>query len=210
MTVESPPERRLTDQGRERKQQILDAATALFSSRGNQATRVADICTEAGVAKGLFYWYFDSKESLFAELIRSMRLQLRRSQAAAMDPATDPVTRLRAGVEASVRFMVDHAAYFSFIESERTDESIRPVLSEGGEIYAADTHRVIVEAQRDGLIPDFADPQMLTLGVIGAVSHFCQFHRNGRTSMSVDELANFVAGWIARAVGAHDSISLGG
>ncbi len=208
--MESSPERRLTDQGRERKQQILDAATVLFASRGYQATRVADICAEAGVAKGLFYWYFDSKESLFADLIRSMRLQLRRTQGAAMDPSTDPVTRLRAGVEASVRFMADHAAYFSLIESERTDESLRPVLSEGGEIYAADTQRVIVEAQRAGLIPDYADAQMLTLGVIGAVSHFCQFHRNGRTTMSVDELANFVAGWTVRAVGADDRITLGG
>ena len=47
-------------------------------------------------------------------------------------------------------------------------------------------------------------------GVIGAVSHFCQFHRNGRTTMSVDELANFVAGWTVRAVGADDRITLGG
>jgi AcrR family transcriptional regulator len=202
-------ERRLTEQGRERKQQILDAATHLFASRGYQATRVADICTAAGVAKGLFYWYFETKESLFTELIRSMRQQLRRAQGAAMDPEADPVARLRAGVEASVRFMVDQAAYFSLIESVRTDESMQTVLTEGGEVYAADTQRVIAEAQRAGLIAKDADPHLLTLGVIGAVSHFCQFHRNGKLAMSVDELADFVAAWTARAVGADQRITLG-
>ena len=66
-------ERRHTDQGLERKQQLLDAAETLFASRGYGPTRIADICEAAGVAKGLFYWYFETKESLFAELVRSVR-----------------------------------------------------------------------------------------------------------------------------------------
>ena len=99
---------RHTDQGLERKQQLLDAAEALFASRGYGPTRIADICEAAGVAKGLFYWYFENKEALFAELVRSVRQQLRRAQAAAMDPDADPVTRLRQGTEASVRFMAEH------------------------------------------------------------------------------------------------------
>ena len=60
------------------------------------------------MAKGLFYWYFENKEALFAELVRSIRQQLRRAQAAAMDPDADPLTRLRQGAEASVRFMAEH------------------------------------------------------------------------------------------------------
>ena len=46
--------RRHTDQGLERKQQLLDAAEALFASQGYRATRIADICAAAGVAKGKF------------------------------------------------------------------------------------------------------------------------------------------------------------
>src|SRR5262249_32593624 len=89
--------RRLTEQGRERKPQLLDAASALVETRGYAATRIADICQAAGVAKGLFYWYFETKEQLFAELVRTMRQQLRRAQGAAMDPDADPVTRIRQG-----------------------------------------------------------------------------------------------------------------
>jgi hypothetical protein len=40
--------------------------SSLFSSKGYANTRIADICAEAGVAKGLIYWYFPTKEELFA------------------------------------------------------------------------------------------------------------------------------------------------
>ena len=63
----SEPDRRLTNQGQERRRQLLDAAAALFSERGYQETRIVDICKEAGVAKGLFYWYFESKEEVFRQ-----------------------------------------------------------------------------------------------------------------------------------------------
>ena len=62
------PDRRLTAQGLERKQQLLDRAAELFAERGYAETRVIDIVRAAGVAKGLFYWYFENKEALFKEL----------------------------------------------------------------------------------------------------------------------------------------------
>jgi AcrR family transcriptional regulator len=54
------PDRRLTAQGIERKQQLLDRAAELFAERGYAETRVIDIVRAAGVAKGLFYWYFEN------------------------------------------------------------------------------------------------------------------------------------------------------
>ena len=96
------PDRRLTAQGMERKQQLLDRAAELFAERGYAETRVIDIVRAAGVAKGLFYWYFDNKEALFEELAESIRLSLRRSQRAVLDPADAPLRNLRRGTEASV------------------------------------------------------------------------------------------------------------
>ena len=51
-----------------RRQDLLDAAVRVFSQNGVRATTVADICTAAGVAKGTFYLYFDSREHLLAAL----------------------------------------------------------------------------------------------------------------------------------------------
>ena len=88
-------ERQFTEQGRERKQQLIDAAMVLFAEGGYAATRISDICERAGVAKGLFYWYFPTKLYLFSELVRSMRQRLRRSQAAAMEADADPIGQQR-------------------------------------------------------------------------------------------------------------------
>ena len=95
-------DRQLTSQGQERKLQLLDHAATLFAERGYADTRVIDIVREAGVAKGLFYWYFENKEQLFAELAQDIRLRLRRSQSDAMDPdeeGQEKVTRYRPAPE---------------------------------------------------------------------------------------------------------------
>ncbi len=48
-----------------RHQELVEAATAVFIRQGYANTRVADIATAAGVAKGTVYEYFHSKEELF-------------------------------------------------------------------------------------------------------------------------------------------------
>ena len=51
------------------KQQIMQAAQALFFSNGFEQTSVNDIMKRAGGAKGTFYLYFDSKDQLLEALI---------------------------------------------------------------------------------------------------------------------------------------------
>jgi AcrR family transcriptional regulator len=191
--------RRHTEQGNERKQQLLEAAEQLFTERGYGATRISDICANAGVAKGLFYWYFPTKESLFAELVRTMRQRLRRAQAAAMDPDADPVTRIRQGAEASVRFMAEHQPYFALLDVERTDDTLADVLKEGSDVYASDVRRLVTLAQDAGLVPD-ADPAFYAIGVMGAVSSFSHAHRMSRVEMPIDDLAGLVGEWVTRAL----------
>jgi len=194
------PARRLTDQGRERKQQLVDQAASLFADRGYDDTRVVDICAGAGVAKGLFYWYFENKEALFAELVRSMRLRLRTAQAEAIDLDAPALVRIRQGTEASVRFMAQHRAYFALLEVEQRSNGLAAVLREGTEIHAADTARLVKEAQAEGEIPEDRETQLLALGVVGAVAHFSHFHRSGRIEMDVDALAHFVGDWVTAAL----------
>jgi AcrR family transcriptional regulator len=50
---------------------ILEAALDEFSACGFAAARLDDVAKRAGVAKGTIYLYFDDKEALFQELIRS-------------------------------------------------------------------------------------------------------------------------------------------
>ncbi len=194
-------DRRLTAQGMERKQQLLDRAAELFAERGYAETRVIDIVRAAGVAKGLFYWYFDNKEALFEELAGSIRLRLRRQQGAAMDPAAPPLVQLRRGTEASVLFMAEHAHFFSLLEVE--GRNFTDVLRQGTEQHIADTLALVQAGQAAGTVRD-EDPALLALGVVGAVGHYSHFHRTGRITMPLAELADFVARWVVHSVAADE------
>ncbi len=52
----------------DKRRQILDAAICVFARQGFHATRVSDIADEAGVAYGLVYHYFKSKDRVLNEL----------------------------------------------------------------------------------------------------------------------------------------------
>ncbi|HET7081061.1 MAG TPA: helix-turn-helix domain-containing protein, partial [Chloroflexia bacterium] len=52
------------DVSEERKNQILDAAAAVFSRLGFHEARMDDIVRESGLSKGTLYWYFTSKDAI--------------------------------------------------------------------------------------------------------------------------------------------------
>lgn len=55
---------------REQKRLALrDAAYKRFSERGYHLTTVDDICEEAKISKGSFYWYYDSKQSVLLAIV---------------------------------------------------------------------------------------------------------------------------------------------
>jgi AcrR family transcriptional regulator len=54
----------------DRRAELLDAAVRVFAEKGFHASRVGDIATEAGVAHGLLYHYFRSKEEVLDTVFR--------------------------------------------------------------------------------------------------------------------------------------------
>lgn len=192
--------RRLTSAGNESRQRLLDAASELFSTHGFGPTRVADICEAAGVAKGLFYWYFPSKEALIADLVRTMRQQLRRAQASAMEPTASALTQLRQGSVESVRFMSRHRAWFALLDMEAADPALSAAVDEGAAVYIADVELLIRRGQQDGSVVD-GDPRLLAAGTVGTVGVFARARRTGQVDMDDETLAGAVGSWVERALG---------
>src|SRR6058998_2068649 len=102
--------RRLTQRGRERRSQLMEYAARRFAENGYHPTSVAEIVQGMGVGKGVFYWYFDSKEELLAEILKEAQLDLRRRQQQfiAGEPDPDPLRRIELGIRATMEWIDEH------------------------------------------------------------------------------------------------------
>lgn len=71
----------------ERRNEILDVAELLFGTKGYSKTTVNDILRRIGIAKGTFYYYFQSKEEVMnAIVMRYMNIGLAAAKAIAANP----------------------------------------------------------------------------------------------------------------------------
>jgi AcrR family transcriptional regulator len=74
----------------QRRDEILAAAKEVFAHKGFHATTIGDIAKRAGLAYGLVYWYFDSKDELFHALMAVEEEALRAHIAAALAATGGP------------------------------------------------------------------------------------------------------------------------
>lgn len=63
----------------QRRQDFLKGATEVFATQGYSSSTVRDIAENIGVLSGSLYHYFESKEQMLAEILRTMLVELRGS-----------------------------------------------------------------------------------------------------------------------------------
>jgi TetR/AcrR family transcriptional regulator, fatty acid metabolism regulator protein len=83
----------------EKRRLILDAAVRVFARKGYHTCRVGDIAEEAGVAYGLLYHYFSSKEEVLETVFRetwSELLEAMRSVEESGEPAREQLRQVAA------------------------------------------------------------------------------------------------------------------
>ncbi|MFV0395113.1 MAG: TetR/AcrR family transcriptional regulator [Coprobacillaceae bacterium] len=66
---------RIVKKAEERKNEILDAADALFNTKGYDGTSTNDILDKVGIARGTLYHHFKSKEDIMDALIERYSIQ---------------------------------------------------------------------------------------------------------------------------------------
>jgi len=179
---------KLTPRGQERREQLISCAAKLFAERGYHPTSVADIVDAIGVGKGVFYWYFASKDELLTELLKSANHDLRKRQQQAIGDEADPVRRIELGIRASIAWFHAHREYFAIIQFAATDETFAPVLARNREISIADTIRHLKDGIVEGTIRD-GDPEMLAQSIHGVVAELTRAHILERDE-SVDLVAD--------------------
>jgi AcrR family transcriptional regulator len=183
-----------------RRDELLASGERLFLERGVAATSIDDIAAGAGVAKGTFYLYFDSKEAMHEALHERFGESMRSAVEAriARERAGDWSARLRAWVEGSIDFYLDEAALHDAIFHARDfHPRRRTVRSDNGvvDVLAA----LLTEARNAGAwtIEDPAMTAVLLFEALhGAVDHAIARQIDGKR----DRLVKLVQEFALRAV----------
>lgn len=207
----SQESRSLTRHGKDRKAELLHHAEVLFAERGYEDTRMVDIAAAAGVAKGLVYWYFENKDTLFDEIVVDMGQRLRRAQGRAMAGIDDPLERLYVGTAESVRFIADNYRLYGIISSQvRGDRRLRETRVETQRVQADDAAALLAEGQERGVVRSDDDPAVLAHANAGVVYYHVLLYaegraRGGRRGLDIEQAAHAAARYVVRAVGADDA-----
>lgn len=109
---------------------LMDAALRAFARKGYEGATVRDIAAEAGVAPGLLYHYFESKEAVLQALFeRSGGLVLHAfARVAAVD---DPAERFAALVRVSAEIVREHQDFWRVSYGVRFQHAVVAGLADG-------------------------------------------------------------------------------
>ncbi len=151
----------------------MEFAAKRFSENGYHPTSVSEIVDELEVGKGVFYWYFDSKEELFIEILKDAQLALRRAQQRAIVDEPDPVLRIEKGLFATMHWSAKNRHISSLFQFAATEPTFAPTLRTGQEVGVADTMRHVKEAMVSGRIKD-GDPFLITHAIIGVTNELAR------------------------------------
>jgi TetR/AcrR family fatty acid metabolism transcriptional regulator len=155
----------------DRRRQILDAAIRVFARQGFHACRVSDIAREAGVAYGLVYHYFDSKEHVLNELfVERWSLLL-----AAIEEIDSRAIPPREKLDAVAGFIIESYRHdpelmkVIIVEVTRAANSFgRTHLPEIRQAYDL-IARIVRGAQADGAFRADVDPDFASMWFYGAI-----------------------------------------
>jgi TetR/AcrR family transcriptional regulator, fatty acid metabolism regulator protein len=153
----------------DRRTRIVEAAVHVFARKGYHAARVGDIAAEAGVAHGLLYHYFSSKEELLETIFRETWSELLRALERVEEdvrPAREQLRQVAAILLRSWRRDPDLVRVL-VREVVRTPE-LGGRVEEIGEGFAA-IERIIERGQRAGELRPDVDAGLAGWIVYGAL-----------------------------------------
>jgi TetR/AcrR family transcriptional regulator, fatty acid metabolism regulator protein len=153
----------------EKRRLILEAAVRVFARKGYHDSRVGDIAKDAGVAYGLVYHYFDSKEAVleavFHEAWGRLLAALRDAEKA---DATAP-ERLQLVVKIVLRAWRDDPDLVRLLVREVTrSPQLQREIDEISQAFAL-LERIVAQGQEEGSLRGSLDARLAAWMLYGAL-----------------------------------------
>jgi TetR/AcrR family fatty acid metabolism transcriptional regulator len=153
----------------DRRRQILDAAVRVFARRGYHGSRVGEIAEEAGVAHGLLYHYFSSKEQVLQTVFRENwgeLLERFRAVEAAGESAREKLEGIAKILLRTWRNNPDLVTVM--VREVARSPQLRGQVEEVGEAFAI-VQRVIEQGQAEGTFRRDVDARLASWIVYGGL-----------------------------------------
>jgi AcrR family transcriptional regulator len=188
-----------------RRDEIMAAAKKVFARNGFQATTVAEVAEQAGLASGSIYWYFDSKDDLFQALIAAEEFALRTHVAVALAEsgarfgyAEEPFREtLRATLEF---FDADRATTkLLFRDAYALDDRFNHQLGGIYERFIDDIETLIVAAQQRGDVVA-APSRLVAYTLVALIGHLAHRRLTTDDGVSATEAADFVVSLVIKGL----------
>jgi TetR/AcrR family transcriptional regulator, fatty acid metabolism regulator protein len=155
----------------DKRRAILDAAITVFARQGFHSARVSDVAAEAGVAYGLVYHYFDSKDQMLNELFSDRWQLLLEASHEVQESDASPRDKL-AGVANFIIESYRHEPELMkviIVEVTRAANSFGrthlPEIRKAYDLVAG----IVADAQRTGEFRDDVDPNFSAMVFYGAI-----------------------------------------
>ena len=152
-----------------KRAQILQAAVRVFARQGYEATRVGDVAKDAGVAYGLVYHYFGSKEAVLEAVFREAWGRLLAAVALAEETGEDASEQLTLVVKIVLRTWRDDPDLVRLLVREITrSPHIQDELDEIAQAFAS-LERIVRRGQEEGTFRGDVDPRLTAWMLYGAL-----------------------------------------
>ena len=153
----------------DKRRQILAAAVRVFAAQGYEASRVGDVAKEAGVAYGLVYHYFGSKEAVLEAVFREQWGRLLAAVALAEETGDTAPEQLELVVKIVLRAWRNDPDLVRLLVHEITrSPHIHDELDEIGQAFAS-LERIVVRGQREGTFRVDIDARVAAFMLYGAM-----------------------------------------
>ena len=153
----------------DKRRRILEAAVRVFAAQGYDASRVGDVAKEAGVAYGLVYHYYESKEAVLEAVFREAWGRLLAAVALAEETGTNAAEQLELVVKIVLRAWRDDPDLVRLLVREVTrNPHIQDELDEIGQAFAS-LERMVRRGQDDGTFRSGLDPRLASWMLYGAL-----------------------------------------
>ena len=152
----------------DRRAALLDAAREVFTKKGYHAASVSDILLIAGVARGTFYNYFDSKRAVFQAVLEGL-MESVEAVIQPIDVAGDIASQARDNIERILGAALDRGAWrLLFTEAIGIDAEGDALVRDFYARAAGRLERALRTGQAIGVVVE-GDPRLLARCILGVV-----------------------------------------